>query len=290
MKPSKFTYHAPASVDEALGLLRQYNGEARLLAGGQSLIPMMNFRLAAPAALIDLNKIAALSYIREEQDTIRIGAMVRHRQVECSPLVRAKLPLLAEALGLVGHVPIRTRGTIGGSLANSDPSAEIPMVLRALDGQVVARGPAGERVIEAGDFFVGLLTTMLAPDEILTEVRWPAMPAGAGYAVEEYSRRKGDFAIAAVSAVVANTGKGPHIRLATAGVGPTPVRLSTVENLLESKGVSSATIEEASRIAGQLVEPVSDQQASAAYRRHLVEVLTGRALHRAASLQQGWRP
>lgn len=290
MKPSKFTYHAPASIDEALELLRHYDGEARLLAGGQSLLPMMNFRLAAPAALIDLNKIAALSYIREEHTTIRIGAMVRHRQLECSPLVRAKLPLLAEALGLVGHVPIRTRGTIGGSLANADPSAEISMVLRALDGQVVARGPAGERIIDAEHFFVGLLTTALAPDEILTEVRLPAMPAAAGYAVEEYSRRKGDFAIAAVSAVIAHAGKSPQVRLATAGVGPTPVRLSAAERHLESKGVSSATIEEASRIAAQLVEPTSDHQASAEYRRHLIEVLTGRALHRAASVQEGGRP
>jgi CO/xanthine dehydrogenase FAD-binding subunit len=164
------------------------------------------------------------------------------------------------------------------------------MVLRALDGQVVALGPAGERIINAQDFFVGLLTTALAPDEILTEVRLPAMPTGAGYAVEEYSRRKGDFAIAAVSAVISKADKGSRVRLATAGVAPTPVRLSAAEKHLESKGVSSATIEEACRIASQLVEPMSDQQASAEYRRHLVEVLTERALQRAASRQEGGRP
>lgn len=289
MKPSKFAYHAPASVDEALELLRKYDGEARLLAGGQSLLPMMNFRLIAPAALIDLNRIEALSYVREEHGTIRIGAMVRHRQLECSPVVRAKLPLLAEALGLVAHVPIRTRGTIGGSLANADPSAEISMVVRALDGQLIARGPAGERIIDAKDFFVGLLTTALAPDEILTEVRLPVMPATAGYAVEEYSRRKGDFAIAAVTAVIADVGKGALVRLAAVGVMPTPIRLDAAEKLLEDRGVSSATIKEASKVAAHRVESMSDQHASAEYRRHLLGVLTERSLHRAASLQERGR-
>jgi CO/xanthine dehydrogenase FAD-binding subunit len=284
VKPAKFQYHAPSTVKEAIETLARYKGEARLLAGGQSLIPMMNFRLVTPVALIDLNQVRELSYVREENGTICIGAMTRHRQLETSDLVARKLPVLREAIGLIAHFPIRTRGTIGGSIANFDPAAELPMVLRLLDGQVVARGPNGQRSINASDLFVDLLTTSLASDEVLTEVRFPAMNPGAGYAVEEYARRKGDFAIAAVSAVAERAGKSLNVRLATAGVGAVPMRLTEAETILNRKGLTLDAIEEASRIASQLVQPTSDQQASADYRRHLIEALTSRALHRAASL------
>src|SRR5207244_1190104 len=182
MKPPKFDYHAPASLDEALALLRRYGGDAKVLAGGQSLMPLLNFRLSRPAALVDLNRIPSLAYIEERDGQVRFGAMTRQRTIEFSPLVARRVPLLREATKWVGHLPIRTRGTIGGSIAHADPSAEYPAVLTALDGEVVARGPKGERVVRARDFFVTYLTPSLEADEILVEVRLPATrrPAGCG--------------------------------------------------------------------------------------------------------------
>ena len=180
MKPAPFDYHAPADVDEALALLARYGGEAKLLAGGQSLMPLLNFRLARPAALVDLNRIPSLAYIREQEGHVALGAMTRQRAIEFSSVVARRLPLLTEATRLVGHLPIRSRGTIGGSIAHADPSAEYPAVLAALDGRVVARGPRGERVLSAAELFQTYLTTSLAADEILVEVRLPAMPEGAG--------------------------------------------------------------------------------------------------------------
>jgi aerobic carbon-monoxide dehydrogenase medium subunit len=279
VKPSKFEYHAPATADEAVRLLAKYGGDARALAGGQSLIPMMNFRLVAPAALIDLGRIADLAYIREQDGTIRIGAMTRQRALEFSPLVREKLPLVREALAVIGHLPTRSRGTIGGSIAHADPAAELPMVLCALDGSVVVRGPNGERTIAAADLFQTFFTTSLAPDEIIVEVRLPVAAPGAGCAVEEFARRKGDFAIAGIAALVARGGK--TIRLAAAGTSPTPLRLRDAEQILETKGLGDAAIDEASAKAATLVNPSSDQNGSAEFRRHLTQVLTGRALRRA---------
>src|SRR3989449_9384064 len=171
MKPPKFEYHAPKSVEEALDALGRYGGDAKVLAGGQSLMPLLNFRLIRPAALVDLNAIPSLAYIREKDGEVRFGAMTRQRTIEFSPVVRRRLPLLAEATALVGHLPIRTRGTIGGSLAHADPSAEYPAILTALDGTVVARGPRGQRTIRAAELFESYLTTSLGPDEMLVEVR-----------------------------------------------------------------------------------------------------------------------
>jgi aerobic carbon-monoxide dehydrogenase medium subunit len=285
VKPAKFEYHAPATLDAAIGLLARYQGEARLLAGGQSLLPMMNFRLVSPAAIIDINRIPDLAYIHDENGTVRIGAMTRHRTVEFSPIVAEHLPLLAEAIKLVAHLPIRSRGTIGGSIAHADPAAELPMVLQALEGEVVARGPAGERLIKAIDLFEGLMTTSLANDEMIVEVRLPAMPARAGCAVEEFARRRGDFAIAAVAAVVERAGKRCiKARLATAGIGPISARLTAAEAVLERGGLGDSVIEDAAKRAAEMVSPLSDQQASADYRRHLTRVLTERALRRARSL------
>jgi aerobic carbon-monoxide dehydrogenase medium subunit len=285
VKPAKFEYHAPATLDAAIGLIARYQGEARLLAGGQSLLPMMNFRLVSPAAIIDLNRIPELAYIRAENGTVRIGAMTRHRTVEFSPIVTEHLPLLAEAIKLVAHLPIRSRGTIGGSIAHADPAAELPMVLQALEGEVVARGPAGERLIKAIDLFEGLMTTSLANDEMIVEVRLAAMPARAGCAVEEFARRRGDFAIAAVAAVVESVGERcVKARLATAGIGPISVRLTAAEAILERGGLDDTVIDNAAAKAAEMVSPLSDQQASAEYRRHLTRVLTERALRRARSL------
>jgi aerobic carbon-monoxide dehydrogenase medium subunit len=285
VKPAKFDYHAPATLDAAIGLLQRYQGDARLLAGGQSLLPMMNFRIVTPAAIVDLNRIAELAYIRAANGTVRIGAMTRHRAIEFSPLVAEQLPLLAEAIKLVAHLPIRSRGTIGGSLAHADPAAELPMVLQALEGEVAARGPKGERVIKAADLFAGMLTTSLADDELIAEVRIPAMPAGAGYAVEEFARRRGDFAIAAVAAVIERAGERcTKARLATAGVGPASIRLAAAEAMLEGGGLGDEVIDAAAEKAAELVSPQSDQQGSAEYRRHLTRVLTARALRRARSV------
>jgi carbon-monoxide dehydrogenase medium subunit len=282
VKPAKFEYHAPASVDEALAILSRYDGEARVLAGGQSLVPMMNFRLATPKAIIDLNRIAGLAYVEEEGGIVRIGSMTRQRRLEFDPLVAAKLPLLREALRWVGHLPTRSRGTIGGSIAHADPSAEIPMVLQTLEGEVVARGPQGERRVAAQDLFEAALTTSLAPLEIITEVRFPSMPGQAVSAVEEFARRKGDFAIAAVAVMLVRDGERcTKARLATAGVGPASIRLRDAEAILEQQGLGEAAIAEAADKAKAQVDPVSDLNGSAEYRRHLTGVLTSRAIVKA---------
>jgi CO/xanthine dehydrogenase FAD-binding subunit len=209
--------------------------------------------------------------------------MTRQRSIEFSDVIAETLPLLRDAIKLVGHLPTRSRGTIGGSLAHADPAAELPMTLQVLEGQVVARGPVGERVIEVGEFFRSLLDTALTPEEILVEARFPVMPRNAGYAVEEFSRRHGDFAICAIAAVLVREGERcVRARLAASGAGPVPVRLKAAEGVLEQKGLGDAVIAEAAEAAARAVEPMSDQHGSAEFRRHLTRVLTGRALRRAA--------
>jgi len=288
MKPPVFEYHAPASVEEAIALLTRYGGEAKILAGGQSLMPLLNFRLSRPAAIVDLNGIASLAYVREDNGLIRFGAMTRQRTIEFSDVVKQRLPLLSEATLLVGHLPIRTRGTIGGSIAHADPSAEYPAVLTALDGTVVVRGPRGERTLSPTKLFQTYLTTSLGHDDILVEVRLPAMTPGAGFAFEEFSRRHGDFAIVGVAAVLVGDGQRcTAASLATAGAGPTPVRLRGAEEILERDGLGEAAIDAAAARAAELVEPDGDIHASAAYRRNLTRVLTGRALRRAKAKMGG---
>ena len=282
MKPAKFDYHRPTTTDEAMAVLERYQGEARVLAGGQSLVPMMNFRLATPAAIIDLNRIPGLSAVTATDGVVSIGAMVRQRQIEFAPLVAENLPLLREAVRWVGHLPTRTRGTIGGSIANADPASEIPMVLQALEGEVVVRGPQGERCIRASELFVAPLTTSLNSDEIITEVRFPAMAPDCGYAIEEFARRKGDFAIAAIAVMLLRDGERcTAARLATAGVGPVPVRLREAEAILEAGGLGEDAVAAAADKAAESVEPMSDHNASADYRRHLTAVLTRRAVLKA---------
>jgi CO/xanthine dehydrogenase FAD-binding subunit len=281
LKPPRFDYHAPHSVDEAVALLARYGGDAKPLAGGQSLVPLLNFRLARPAALIDLNRIPALAGIREVDGHVAFGAMTRQRTVEFSPVVARTLPLLAEATRWVGHLPIRSRGTIGGSIAHADPSAEYPAVLTALEGTVVARGPKGERVLRPAELFETYLTTTLGPDEMLTEVRLPVMPPGAGWAFEEFARRHGDFAIVGIAAVVWRDAGRVTVRLATAGAGPVPARLRGAEEIIERDGVGERAVAAAGARAAELVEPDSDIHASADYRRNLTRVLTERALKKA---------
>jgi len=282
MKPPRFEYHAAHSVDEAVALLGRYGGDAKVLAGGQSLMPMLNFRLARPAALVDVNRVTALAYVREDDGVVAFGAMTRQRTIEFSPMVAARLPLLREATRWVGHLPIRSRGTIGGSIAHADPSAEYPAVLTALGGEVIVQGPRGRRTVKAADLFEGYLTTSLGPEELLVEVRLPAMPAGAGYAFEEFARRHGDFAIVGIAAMVVRDGARCAVaRLATAGTGPVPVRLRAAEEILERDGLGDAAVAAAGARAAELVDPDADVHASAEYRRHLTGVLTVRALKRA---------
>jgi carbon-monoxide dehydrogenase medium subunit len=208
MKPALFDYHAPSSVEEAVALLGSLEG-SMILAGGQSLVPAMNMRLASPAALIDIQRIPGLSAIRIEDGVIRVGAMVRHRQLELDPAVHAANPLIREAMAHVAHVPIRNRGTVVGSLCHADAAAEMPMVLVLTGGGVVARSASGERVIPASDYFEFHMTTSRRPDEMIVEARFPVLPKGAGHAFDEFTRRHGDYAIAAVGAIVSKRRQFP---------------------------------------------------------------------------------
>lgn len=285
MKPAQFEYHAPASLDAAVGLLSSFSGEARLLSGGQSLIPMLNFRLLAPAALIDLGRIPALAYVREAGGYLAVGAMTRQCTAEESQLVKQHVPLLTEALGWTGHLPTRSRGTVGGSIAHADPSAEQPLTLLTLGGEVIATSPRGVRTIAADDLFLGMFTTALEQDEVLNEVRFPIMPAGTGHAIEEFSRRKGDFAIVAIAAVVRRAhDRCVFARVAASGVSGNPKRLRSAEDHLLAHGLDEEQIKGAAALAARdLDKPMNDFNGSADYRRHLVGVLTRRALTRAAA-------
>lgn len=282
MKPPKFEYFAPRTLEQALEALARHAGEARVLAGGQSLMPMLNLRLLSPRLLIDLNRIAELAFIEQGDGVLRIGGMTRQRKLEFSSVVRQRLPLLADGLRLVGHLPTRARGTLGGSIAHADPAAELPMLLLALEGEVVARRASGERRIGAEALFEMVFTTSLAADEILTEVRIPPMPPSAGHAVEEFARRQGDFAIVSVAAIVSRKGsRCTAARIATGGTGPVPSRHRAAEEILEREGLDEEAIAAAARKVATLIEPNSDLHASADFRRHLSEVLTKRAVRKA---------
>ncbi|MEX2455514.1 MAG: xanthine dehydrogenase family protein subunit M [Rhodospirillaceae bacterium] len=283
MKPPSFLHLQPASVPEALSMLAEHAPDARILAGGQSLVPMMNFRLARPAVLIDINRIPELAYIKDDGDCLLIGAMTRERAVEDSDLVRQATPLLHEATTNIAHLPIRSRGTIGGSISNADPAAEYPATVLALDCTLVARSVRGERRVAAADFFEGVLTTALEPDEMLTEIVVPKAPPAAGWASVEISRRHGDFALAGVAAQILLDGDAvTEIRLAACGVGPGPVRLVGAEAVLLREGLSEASMRNAGRAAAAEVDPDGDAHATAAYRRRLAGVMTMRAVAKAA--------
>ena len=288
MKPPKYLYLAPKNRAEVLELKREHGDESRVLAGGQSLVPMMNFRLVAPAALIDLNPLDDLAYIKQADDSIAIGAMTRQRTIEFSTLVAEKLPLLNSAIHYIAHLPIRTRGTIGGSIAHADPAAELPMILLALDGEVVAESVRGARKISASELFVSMFTTSLAADEVITEIRFPLLRSNPAYAIEEFSRRAGDFAIAAVAVCLQLTGmRCTKARIATAGIEAKHVRLTSAERLLEGHDVTMEMIETVAGEASRGVDPQSDLHASSNFRRHLTRVLCKQALHNAISRYAG---
>jgi CO/xanthine dehydrogenase FAD-binding subunit len=284
MKPPPFEYYAPTTVDEALVYLARYGYEAKVLAGGQSLIPTMNFRLAQPAVLIDLNNIPELFYIRPGQNgDLRLGAMTRQSQVERDHFVAARVPLLYETMPHVAHVQIRNRGTVGGSLAHADPAAELPAVTMALSGRFRLRSQAGERWVPADQFFVGLFATVLEPDELLVEISLPPLPAGSGWAFTEMTRRHGDYALVGVAAVVTVAdNRCQQARLVFLSVGEGPVEAHQATGLLLGQAPSPEAIEAAAETAARTdIEPSSDIHASTAYRRHLAQVLARRALTRA---------
>jgi carbon-monoxide dehydrogenase medium subunit len=282
VKPPAFEYVAVASTEEAVAQLAAHGDDARLLAGGQSLMPILNMRLATPGRLVDLNRVRTLSYIVERAGGVAIGAMTRQRTVERSEFVAAAVPLLAEALPWVGHTAIRNRGTIGGSLAHADPAAELPAVAVCLDARLTLRGPAGERTLAAREFFRGYLTTALAPTELLAEVWFPSALPGSGAAWIEFARRHGDYALVGVAAVV--TLEGSTVRrasLAVTGVDGVPVRAVDAERLLIGAPLSAESMAAAAESVRRTLEPQDDIHATAAYRRHLAGVLTVRALTRA---------
>lgn len=290
MKPASFQYFAPQSVAEALALLAEHGYAAKVLAGGQSLVPTMNFRLAQPGVLIDLNNVHELFYLQPGADGgLRIGAMTRQRTLERDPLVAARAPLLRATMPHIAHVQIRNRGTIGGSLAHADPAAELPAVAVTLDAQMRIRSQDGEHWVAAKEFYIGLFTTALAPDELLVEIAIPPQPRRFGWAIQEVARRHGDYAIVGVTAAMAldHEGRCSAARLALFSVGDGPVSAHQAETLLLGEAPSAELIDAAAdRVATADIDPGGDIHASAAYRRHLARVLTRRVLSEAFAQAQ----
>ena len=282
MKPGAFEYHRVRSVDEAVSLLTQLGGDAKLLAGGQSLVGMMNFRLARPAALIDVSRVDTLRYCTLVGNELRIGALTSHREIERldDPFVTERFSVLPRSAHWIGHYAIRTVGTFGGSIAHADPAAEWCMLALLLDAEVVAVGPGGERVIPVGRFFTGFLETDLADDEMLTEVRFPTPWPYA--ALHEFSRRHGDFAIVAAAAAVQMTdNRCTDARIVVGGVDSTVIRLAEAEKVLSGGTIDGDALDEAAAVAARAVDPPDDLNGSAAYRCHLTGVLVKRALEEA---------
>jgi CO/xanthine dehydrogenase FAD-binding subunit len=282
MKPAKFDYYDPTTLEEALNLLAQFGDQARPLAGGQSLVPLMNFRLIRPAHLIDLNPVNELSYLRVDDSVLRIGATTRQRELERSTEVCRRWPLLREATSLIGHIQIRTRGTVGGSLAHAFPSAELPVAMVTLDASFLLRSTGNQRSARAADFFLSYMTTTLEPGELLVEIDVPPLPAHSGCSYQEVNRRHGDFALAGAASVLALNASGAidHARLTLTGV--TPIRARDAEEFLLGQRPSEALFGEAARRATENLEQDSDIHASAEYRRDACAVLARRALAQAA--------
>ena len=274
MIPSAFDYVRASSVEEALSALAEHGDEAKILAGGHSLLPLMKLRLATPAVLVDVSRLDELSYVRDAGDHISIGGLTRHRDVETSELLRAEAPLLPAAAATVGDPQVRHRGTLGGSLAHGDPASDLPAVVLALGGTLVARGPNGEREVAADDFFEGFLETALQPDELLVEVRVPKCGSG-GWSFQKFTRRSQDWAIVGVALARNNGSTG----CALINMGSKPLRATAVEQAL----ASGASAGDAAAVADEGTEPSADLNASEDYRRHLARVLVRRAIEEAAT-------
>ena len=292
MKPPKFRYFAPQSVGEALALLAEHADEARVLAGGQSLVPLMNMRLVHPGVLVDINNIDELAYINAWDGGVAIGTLTRDAALIGDRTVTERLLMLTEAAHCVGHPAIRNRSTVGGSIAHADPAAELPAVMVALNAEFVARSHSGSRTISAQDFFKGYLTTDLKEEEMLTELRIPGLPSRSGSAFVEFARREGDYALAGVAAVITLDANGTIAvaRLGLCSVGPAPVRPQAAEALLHGQRPGNeAWAAAAAAVVSVLDNPLSDIHGSADYRRHLAGVLTKQALAIAAERAEGNR-
>jgi carbon-monoxide dehydrogenase medium subunit len=277
VKPAPFEYVDPRSIDEVVEHLARHGEDAKLLAGGQSLMPMLNLRLARPSVIVDLNRVAGLDGITEGDGVLRVGALTRQRRLE--RWAASRVPLLAAALRLVGHTAIRTRGTVVGSIVHADPAAELPALLLCLDGAVVARSQAGERRIVAADLFRGPLMTSLRADEVVVETSWRLPSAAAGWSVREMARRHGDFALVGVAVVlILARGAIARAHIALFGAGPVPVRAEAAERALAGQTPKPALIADAARLAVEGLEPMSDLHAPASYRLSVAQTLTARAL------------
>lgn len=284
MIPPAFDYSAPKSLAEAIALLQQHGSDAKILAGGQSLIPLMKLRMAAPKHLIDINRIGDLAYIRESNGALCIGALTREADVDASELIRGKYPILADTAAVIGDPLVRNMATVGGNLAHADPANDHPATMLALGAEVVAEGPNGRRTIAVTDFFTGLFTTALNADEILVEIRVPTPPARSGGAYFKVERKVGDFAAAAVAAQVTLDGDSvAKIGIGLTNVGATPIKAVRAEQALQGKSADEANIQEAARIAAEEAEPSDDLRGSAEYKRSLVRVLAARALRQAVA-------
>ena len=279
MKPAPFDYIAATSVDMAAAALADGGDDAKIIAGGQSLVPLLNFRLLRPSILIDINRIESLAFISETATDIRVGALTRHYQLETSPVIARHLPVLSCAMTHVAHLAIRNRGTIGGSLAHGDPAAELPMMALLLDAELHIGSVSGARITAARDFFLEALTVDLNAGEIVTEIALPKLPPQTGWGFAEVSRRRGDFALAAAAATLAvAAGAIVEARIALSGIGRTAVRAATAESLLVGHALEPPLVSQAIEAVRAAIEPDTDLHASADYRRHLAGVLTGRAL------------
>ncbi len=289
MKPAPFAYSAPESMQEAMSLLEQHGDVGKVLSGGQSLGPLLNMRLASPEVLIDINRLDELAYIRHRDDHLLIGALARQRAVERSPIIPQRWPLLYEAVPYIGHPTLRNRGTVCGSIAHADPAAELPAVATALDAELRIRGPEGERTAHPGEFFVSYLSTTLKPEELLVEVRFPPPRPRTGQAWLEIARRHGDYALVGVAAVLTlrEDGACDSARLVYTGVAPVPFDAREATELLVDERPTKDSFAVAAEQAATESEPGSDVHATARYRRHLVRVLTRRALERALQQAKG---
>jgi aerobic carbon-monoxide dehydrogenase medium subunit len=284
MKPASFEYFAPTALDETLELLHQHGDDAKVLAGGQSLMPLMNLRLARPKVIVDINRLSGLDRIASTSEGgLAIGALARQRAVEKSALIRGQNPLLASAMPLIGHFQIRNRGTMGGSLAHADPAAELPALAVLLGCEFSLARKGGVRVVPAAEFFLGYMATAIEPGELLTEIRFPSWRPGAAWAIDEIARRKGDFALVgvALSAELDDSANLRDIAIVMFGVSGKPHRIASAESMLKGRRVDQGVLRELGRVVAQELEPDSDIHASAEYRKDVGGVLARRALESA---------
>jgi aerobic carbon-monoxide dehydrogenase medium subunit len=283
MIPPAFEYLRPNTIPEAIALLQQYGEDAKILSGGQSLIPMMKLRLARPAYLIDINRISGMSYIKEDAGFLKIGGLTREAELEASPLIRSKYPIILDTAHVIADPQVRNLATVAGNLAHGDPANDHPATMLALGAQVVATGPRGERIIPIEEFFLSLFSTALQQDEIVTEIRIPTPPARSGGAYFKLERKVGDFATAAVAAQITldDNGTVQKVGIGLTNVGPKPLKATQTENFLRGKKVDQASIAQASQLAAQESQPSTDLRGPAEYKRGLIKEFTRRALARA---------